>query len=79
MAGEAVVTQERSGQVPRYYVACLNDRALPIEAQRELIRRHPCRQVATLDSDHSPFLCRPAELAEFLLGVAFERPTRERR
>jgi pimeloyl-ACP methyl ester carboxylesterase len=64
------LTAERAGRVPRYYVHCRQDRAIPPPAQELMVLRHPCRQVFTLDADHSPFLCQPAELAEILLAVA---------
>ena len=80
MAGEAVVTQERSGQAPRYYVACLNDRALPIEAQRKLICRHPCRQVATWTPITHRFCVGRLNSRGFYWGSPSKRrPTRERR
>jgi hypothetical protein len=30
----------------------------------------PCDPVVTLDSDHSPFLCMPGELADHLTAIA---------
>jgi pimeloyl-ACP methyl ester carboxylesterase len=57
------------GRVERTYVECLQDRAIPIELQRAMQSALPCSTVLTLDSDHSPFLSQPAQLAAALLGT----------
>jgi pimeloyl-ACP methyl ester carboxylesterase len=63
------VTAERFGTVPRVYVECSADRAIPHAAQRSMQNALPCRDRITLDSDHSPFLCRSRELAGILLRI----------
>ena len=63
---------ERFGSVPRFYVECLLDQALPISFQRAMHRAAGMDGVASLDSDHSPFFSRPAELAAAMDG--FIRP-----
>jgi pimeloyl-ACP methyl ester carboxylesterase len=60
------ITDERFGRVPRAYVQCSADRAVTPEAQQAMQLSLPCDPVYTLDSDHSPFLSRPVELAELL-------------
>jgi hypothetical protein len=60
------VTAARFGTVPRVYVECSADRTITLPAQRRMQTRLPCDPVFTLDSDHSPFLSRPAELARLL-------------
>jgi len=64
------ITEERAGSVPRVYIECEHDRAIGIARQRQMWADRPCAQVFTLDADHSPFLSRPVELAEHLLGLA---------
>jgi pimeloyl-ACP methyl ester carboxylesterase len=64
------LTAQRAGSVPRAYIACLADAAIPIALQRRMIDASPCREVAELDSDHSPFACRRAELAAELQRLA---------
>ena len=64
------MTDERAGSIRRVYVECLRDRAISIARQREMVAARPCEQVLTLDTDHSPFLSRPQELAAHLLTVA---------
>ena len=48
--------------VPRHFIACTEDRAMPIALQRYLISRSPGIAVTTLVSDHSPFLSHPDAL-----------------
>jgi pimeloyl-ACP methyl ester carboxylesterase len=62
------VSAERFGRVPRTYVECLRDRALPIALQRKMQSRFPCRAVS-LDTDHAPFLSAPDALSKALLEV----------
>jgi pimeloyl-ACP methyl ester carboxylesterase len=56
----------RFGSVPRVYVECTQDRAITHATQRRMQSALPCRERVTLDSDHSPFFCRPDELAGVL-------------
>ena len=62
-------TAARFGRVPRVYVECTADRAIPHAAQRRMQSALPCARRVTLESDHSPFFCCPDELAAVLLGV----------
>jgi pimeloyl-ACP methyl ester carboxylesterase len=63
------VSWERWGRVPRAYVECRDDRALPIERQRAMEALAPCEPVFTLDADHSPFFSATAPLAEAILAA----------
>lgn len=60
------VTAERFGTVPRAYIECTRDRTISLAAQRRMQAALPCDPVFTLESDHSPFLSHPRELAEVL-------------
>jgi pimeloyl-ACP methyl ester carboxylesterase len=60
------LTAERWGSLPRTYVECTADRTIPIASQRRMQAMTPGAQVVTLDADHSPYLSRPAELADAL-------------
>jgi pimeloyl-ACP methyl ester carboxylesterase len=64
------ITDQRAGSVRRFYIECLRDRAIGIDKQREMYGARPCERVLTIDTDHSPFLSRPKELAIHLLSVA---------
>jgi pimeloyl-ACP methyl ester carboxylesterase len=69
-AASVSITSARAGRVPRVYVECLRDRMLPIGAQRAMQQAVGCERVLTIDTDHSPFLSRPHELADHLLSLA---------
>lgn len=64
------LTPERFGRIPRHYIECTEDRTILIESQRLMQQLVPGAVVTTLAADHSPFLSRPAELAEALLAIA---------
>jgi pimeloyl-ACP methyl ester carboxylesterase len=64
------LSPERYGTIPRTYIECTEDRAIPISSQRLMQQLMPGAEVVTLDADHSPFLSRPQELAEALSAVA---------
>jgi pimeloyl-ACP methyl ester carboxylesterase len=64
------VTEERFGTVPRSYIECLQDNAVPMEAQLAMQAALPCESVTTLDTDHSPFYSAPEELAARLAELA---------
>lgn len=69
MATPAGVTWERWGRLPRAYIECGRDNILSLEGQRRMQAAAPCDPVLTLDTDHSPFLSAPAELAEAMLAI----------
>ena len=64
------LTDARAGSVPRIYIECTLDGAIGIEKQRVMQALRPCEQVFTLETDHSPFLSTPRELADCLLTIA---------
>jgi pimeloyl-ACP methyl ester carboxylesterase len=53
-------------EIDRYYVLCTEDKAILPALQRRMSTESPCVEVAELESDHSPFLCRTNELAAIL-------------
>jgi pimeloyl-ACP methyl ester carboxylesterase len=57
------ITEERFGTVPRIYIECLRDQAVPLALQRRMHTALPCSRVISLDTDHSPFFSAPGELA----------------
>jgi pimeloyl-ACP methyl ester carboxylesterase len=74
------LTAERFGSLPRTYVECTGDRTIPITSQRVMQQYVPGARVVTLDADHSPFLSRPQDLADALIGAipAFSSPLERR-
>ena len=55
-------------QVPSTYVLCTDDQIVSPVNQREMARH--AGDVIDMDSDHSPFLSCPGELADALAGIA---------
>jgi pimeloyl-ACP methyl ester carboxylesterase len=64
------VTPENFGRVPRIYLQCSRDRAIPPALQKQMYSASPCREVHTLDTDHSPFFSAPDELTAHLHKLA---------
>jgi pimeloyl-ACP methyl ester carboxylesterase len=60
--------------LPRSYIQCLDDHAVPPALSREVLRRLGVAPL-TIDSSHSPFLSRPAELADLLVHATTTTPT----
>lgn len=57
----------------RAYIRCAQDRAIPVLAQDLMVQQSGVEWVVKgLDTSHSPFLSRPAELAACLAGLAEE-------
>ena len=64
------ITQERWGRIPRYYVECLADKAIPPTVQKAMYTSIPVQKVFSMDTSHAPNLSAPQKLAEHLLAVA---------
>lgn len=63
-------SEARLGSVPKHYIECTLDQALPIESQRAMQSNMRFQSIQTLDTDHSPFLSMPVELADAIAKVA---------
>jgi pimeloyl-ACP methyl ester carboxylesterase len=61
------VTEARFGSVPRIYIECLRDRAIPLSLQRQMHASVPCHKVVAIDTDHSPFFSSPDALVDHLI------------
>jgi pimeloyl-ACP methyl ester carboxylesterase len=64
------VTQARYGSVSRAFIQTRFDNAVPLEAQAAMCAALPCDPVIVMDTDHSPFLCQPAELAAHIHALS---------
>jgi pimeloyl-ACP methyl ester carboxylesterase len=62
--------REAFDAIPRSYVLCKRDRAIPPALQRLMCERAGCEEVIELDTDHSPHLSATAELAQALDELA---------
>jgi pimeloyl-ACP methyl ester carboxylesterase len=69
------LTTENFGSVPRYYIECLQDRAVPPACQRMMYESTKCVQIFQLDCGHSPFFSRYNELAAILLNIPAAQAT----
>jgi pimeloyl-ACP methyl ester carboxylesterase len=70
MHAPAALSAARFGAVPRVYIECLRDRAIPLALQRRMQAATPCGTVLDIDTDHSPFYSAPAALAAHLQNIA---------
>jgi pimeloyl-ACP methyl ester carboxylesterase len=57
-------TQAAWREIPSTYLVCTLDKAIPVEAQEAMAQR--AKRVVRMDTAHSPFLSRPAEVAGLL-------------
>ena len=62
-----------AADLPRSYIRCLQDRSKP-RWLSDVVARRLGVDPLTIDSSHSPFLSRPAELAELLVHAATTTP-----
>lgn len=63
-------TAARYGAVPRVYIECTADRAIPIAVQRRMQADVPGATVMTLDTSHSPFFSQPEQLADLIVKAS---------
>ena len=63
-----------SADLPRSFIRCLQDRAMPRWLADTVAQRLGVEQL-TIDTSHSPFLSRPRELAELLVHATTTEPT----
>jgi len=61
------VTQVAWREVPSTYIVCELDQAIPAFAQEAMSQR--AGTVVRMSSDHSPFLCQPAALADVIAAA----------
>jgi len=59
----SVTLTERYSRVPRSYIRCRNDNAVPHELQVMMTDGWPKEHIVDMDSAHSPFFSKPRELA----------------
>jgi pimeloyl-ACP methyl ester carboxylesterase len=59
--------------IPRSYVLCLRDHAIPPALQRRMAEEGGCEPVIEIDTDHSPQLSTTAELTDALARLAQRR------
>ncbi len=60
------LSPERWGPIPKTYIVCSRDRALPTTQQHWLCARAPEVKKRIMDADHSPFFSNPAVLVDII-------------
>jgi pimeloyl-ACP methyl ester carboxylesterase len=71
------ITPARFGVVPRHYIRCTQDRAIPLTGQDHMIATVDAAiggktTTHTLESSHAPFLSQPAVLAKILSDIGVQ-------
>ncbi|MAZ03715.1 MAG: hypothetical protein CMN56_11315 [Sneathiella sp.] len=71
----STITRESFGRVPRHFIECLHDRAIPIDGQRHMIASVDAEMgsktiVHSLATSHSPFVSSPDKLSEILIAIS---------
>ncbi|MBF9034990.1 alpha/beta fold hydrolase [Rhodobacterales bacterium HKCCE2091] len=56
--------------IPRHYVRCMQDNAIPVAYQNTASADWPAANTHDLDCGHSPFFACPGKLAEILVHIA---------
>lgn len=62
------ISETNYGSVPKYYIECTEDRAIPIEVQRAMYDGKVVKSFS-LTSSHTPNFSQPDKLAEILLNL----------
>ena len=73
----SVITPGRFGAVPRHYIRCTQDRAVPITGQDHMIATVDAAiggrtSTHTLETSHSPFLSQPVALSRILIEIGVQ-------
>ena len=68
--------------MPRHYIRCTQDRAVPLTGQDHMIATVDGAIggrtiVQTLESSHSPFLSQPAALSKILMNIGVQSLTEQ--
>jgi hypothetical protein len=66
----AQLTDERFGQVPKYYIRAGIDKVLSPELQDEMLNSWEVKKVFTMGSGHFPLTSMPSELVSVLIEAS---------
>lgn len=64
------LTENNFGRVRRFYIACTQDKAVTPFIQQKMYTETPCERVYSMDTSHSPFFSKPAELCDIFFEIA---------
>lgn len=68
LAYELEITEANFGRIPKYYIECTEDRAIPIEVQRAMYKGQVIKSYS-IASSHTPNFSQPEKLASILLQI----------
>lgn len=71
---KVTTTPERYGRIPRAYIECTADRAIPVALQRAMHQAAACSPVLSLPMGHAGFFADPEPLVALLHGLAGSMP-----
>lgn len=63
---KVTLTPANFGRVPKYYIESLHDQGVSTVLQQKMVAATPVAKVYTLESGHSPYFAKPAELVTIL-------------
>ena len=67
---KAVLTQSNFGKVDKYYINTLQDHAIGINLQNQMLAAAHISKVYPINTGHCPFLSKPDELVNLFLNIA---------
>ncbi|MGI9541326.1 MAG: hypothetical protein ACR2MI_04645 [Flavobacteriaceae bacterium] len=68
---ELQISDQHSGSIPKYYIECTEDRAIPIAVQRGMYQENVIKSYS-LNSSHTPNFSKPKKVASILLEIRNE-------
>jgi pimeloyl-ACP methyl ester carboxylesterase len=63
LAAKARIDEAALAQLKCTYILCAQDKVIPVHHQRRMLTRRYCNVLLQLDTDHSPFISCPDQLA----------------
>jgi pimeloyl-ACP methyl ester carboxylesterase len=70
LAAKVKLDEEALAAIPTTYIACSEDKVIPVHHQRRMLARRTCNTVLQIKTDHSPFYSAPEQLAALLEASA---------
>ena len=67
---KVALTDENFGKVDKYYIHTLEDHALGLDLQNQMVLAAHITKVYSLNTSHSPFLSQPDEVTRLFLSIA---------
>ncbi|WP_186644849.1 alpha/beta fold hydrolase [Fluviispira vulneris] len=64
-----VMSEEKSGKIPKYYIQTLRDNALPQSEQKYMYSNTQVKQVFSITSGHFPNLSQPQKVADIIKTI----------